>query len=107
MEGVMGRGNKLITTILLIALLFTTGAFVGDKAAAPERQSEKTLTGDEVKLLFLLMDTNRDGKISKQEWSRFMGSMFDRLDTGKTGDLTPKELSQLKWQTGTFASTGK
>jgi hypothetical protein len=102
----MGRGNKLITTILLIALLFTTGA-VGDKAAAPERQSEKTLTGGEVKLIFSLMDTNKDGKISKQEWTSFMGSMFDRLDAGKTGELTPQELSQLKWQAGTFASTGK
>ena len=103
----MGRGNKLITTILLIALVFATGAFVGDKAAAPEKQSEKTLTGGEVKLIFSLMDTNKDGKISKQEWTSFMGSMFDRLDTGKTGELTFQELSQLKWQAGTFARTGK
>jgi len=103
----MGRGNKLITTILLVALLFTTGAFVGDKAAAPETQNEKTLTGGEVKLIFSLMDTNKDGKISKQEWTSFMGSMFDRLDTGKTGELSLQELSQLKWAAGTFARTGK
>jgi hypothetical protein len=103
----MGRGNKLITTVLLIALLFATGAFLGDKAAAPEGQSEKTLSGAEVQLIFSLMDTNKDGKISKQEWTNFMGSMFDRLDTGKTGALTPQELSQLKWQAGTFARTGK
>jgi hypothetical protein len=103
----MGRGNKLITTILLIALLFAAGAFVGDKAAVPERQSEKTLTGGDVKLIFSLMDTNKDGKISKQEWTSFMRSVFDRLDTGKTGEITPQELSQLKWQAGTFASTGK
>jgi len=103
----MGRGKKLITTVLLIALLFATGAFVGDKAAAPEGQSEKALSGAEVQLIFSLMDTNKDGKISKQEWTNFMGSMFDRLDTGKTGALTPQELSQLKWQAGTFARAGK
>ena len=103
----MGRGNKLITTVLLIALLFTAGAFVGDKAAAPERQSEKTLTSDQVKLIFLLMDTDRDGKISRREWTSFMGSVFDRLDATKTGELTPKDLSQLKWQADRFASTGK
>jgi len=103
----MGRGKKLITTVLLIALLFATGAFVGDKAAAPEGQSEKALSGAEVQLIFSLMDTNKDGRISKQEWTKFMGSMFDRLDTGKTGALTPQELSQLKWQAGTFARAGK
>ncbi len=103
----MGRRNKVRTAILLIALLFATGAFVGDKAAAPETQSGKTLSGGEVKLIFSLMDTNKDGKISKQEWTSFMGTMFDRLDAGKTGELTPQELSQLKWPAGTFASTGK
>ena len=103
----MGRRNKLVTMVLLIALLFTAGPFVGDRAAGPERQSEKTLTGEDIKLIFSLMDTNKDGKISKQEWTSFMGSMFDRLDTGKTGELTPQEVSQLKWAAGTFASTGK
>jgi hypothetical protein len=36
-----------------------------------------------------------------------MGSVFDRLDAKKTGELTPKDLSQLKWQADRFASTGK
>lgn len=103
----MKRGKRLITTILLAALLLITGALVGNKAAAQEGQGEKTLTGGEVRLIFLLMDTNRDGKISKEEWTSFMGSMFDRLDTGKTGAITPQELSQLKWQSGSFARTGK
>lgn len=103
----MRKGNKLITSFLLIALFITSGAFVGDKAASPQKQSESSLTGGEVKLIFLLMDTNKDGKISKQEWTNFMGSMFDRLDTEKTGELTPQEVSQLKWQSGSFARTGK
>jgi hypothetical protein len=31
----------------------------------------------------LLMDTNENGKISKQEWTKFMEAEFDRLDKGQ------------------------
>lgn len=103
----MEWGKRLITTILLVALLLMAGVFARNKAAAEEGRSEKTLTDGEVRLIFLLMDKNGDGKISKQEWTSFMGSMFDRLDTGKTGAITPQELSQLKWQSGAFAHSGK
>ena len=83
----MGRGNKLITAVLLIALLFATGGFVGDKAAAPETRSEKTLTSGEVQLIFSLMDTNKDGKISKQEWTNFMGSCSTGWTPGRPESL--------------------
>lgn len=44
------------------------------------------------KQLLLLMDTDKNGKISKQEWMNFMSAEFDRLDTDKSGELDPKEL---------------
>ena len=76
----MGRGNKLITALLLIALLFATGGFVGDKAAAPETRSEKTLTSGEVQLIFSLMDTNKDGKYPSKSGRILWG----RCSTGWT-----------------------
>ena len=40
------------------------------------------------------MDTDRNGKIFKQEWMKFMEAEFDRLDTNKKGEIDPKELMQ-------------
>jgi Ca2+-binding EF-hand superfamily protein len=44
--------------------------------------------------LLLLMDTDKSGKISKQEWMKFMEAEFDRLDKDKKGQLDAKELEQ-------------
>jgi hypothetical protein len=46
-------------------------------------------------LLFLL-DKNRDGKVSKQEFLKFMDAEFDRLDTNNDGELDANELKQLR-----------
>jgi EF hand len=44
------------------------------------------------------MDTEQNGKISKQEWMKFMEAEFDQLDKDKLGQLDAKELSQSKLQ---------
>jgi hypothetical protein len=41
-----------------------------------------------------LMDTDKDGKISRKEFMNFMAAEFDRLDTDKNGELDPKELAK-------------
>jgi Ca2+-binding EF-hand superfamily protein len=43
--------------------------------------------------LLLLMDTDKSGKISKQEWMTFMEAEFDRLDKDKKGELDVRELA--------------
>ena len=40
------------------------------------------------------MDTDKNGKISKQEWMKFMEVEFDKLDKDKTGELDRQELLQ-------------
>jgi len=44
------------------------------------------------------MDTDNNGKISRQEYMNFMAAEFDRLDKDKSSDLDAKELahSQLR-----------
>jgi Ca2+-binding EF-hand superfamily protein len=103
----MRTKSKLIMIILLFAVLFTTGPFAQNRAAAPARQDGQGLKEDEVNLLFFLMDTNKNGKISKQEWMTFMSAEFDRLDTDKSGDLDPKELAKLSLRRSNFSYTGK
>jgi len=43
---------------------------------------------EQAKQLLLLIDTDKSGKISKQEWTRFMEAEFDRLDKEKMENWT-------------------
>ena len=103
----MRKKSKLIMIILLFAVLFATGPFALNRAAAPAPEDRQGLKEDEVNLLFFLMDTDKNGKISKQEWMTFMSAEFDKLDTDKSGDLDAKELAQLRLPRSNFSSTGK
>ena len=60
----------------------------------PKAQDKLALSEDEVKQLLLMMDTDKNGKISKQEFLAFMSAEFDRLDKDKSGELDVKELAQ-------------
>lgn len=44
--------------------------------------------------LLLLMDTDKNGRISKKEFMDFMEAEFERLDKDKSGELDVKELTQ-------------
>ena len=60
----------------------------------PKTQRALLLGEEDVKDLLLLMDTDKNGKISKGEFMSFMEAEFDRLDKDKSGELDPKELTQ-------------
>jgi hypothetical protein len=53
------------------------------------------------------MDTSNNGKISKQEYMKFMEAEFDRLDKNKNGELDPKELTQSKLRASHSSAVGK
>ena len=44
------------------------------------------------------MDTDKSGKISKQEFMNFMAAEFDRLDADKSGELDVKELTKSQFR---------
>jgi len=62
----------------------------------PQPPDKFELGEDQVKALLLLMDTDKNGKISKAEWMKFMSEEFDRLDKDKNGELDPEELKQSR-----------
>ena len=57
------------------------------RVAAAEEYTRKRL---------LLMDTDKNGKVSKQEFMSFMEAEFDRWDTKHDGELDVKELAKLR-----------
>jgi hypothetical protein len=84
------RANIVLVIVALSVLLATwamAGSTVAQKAATPKAQDKLALGEEEVKQLLLLMDTDQNGKISEQEWMKFMEVEFDRLDKGKNGQL--------------------
>lgn len=110
LEAIMKRGSHVV--VLLFAALLAIGpsaktASPQGKQEVPKQRNQQEPRDAEVKRLLLLMDTDKNGKISKKEWMTFMEAEFDRLDKDKTGELTPAELAQSRVQISTFARTGK
>ncbi len=79
---------------LLLTLFVVTVLGIGVSQRGVSKQPDRLTIGIEnVKQLLLVMDT-KNGKISKQEWMRFMEAEFDRLDTEKKGELDQSEIRQ-------------
>lgn len=57
--------------------------------------------------MLLLVDTDENGRISKEEWMKFMEAEFDRLDKDKKGQLDFKELTQSKLRVSHPVNVGK
>jgi Ca2+-binding EF-hand superfamily protein len=83
---------------LLIGLMSATGALAGSalaqKSTAAKPPDRVALANEDVKKLLLLMDSDKNGRISKQEWMNFMEAEFNKLDRDGNGELDPKELQQ-------------
>ena len=87
----MTRRNLL--TVLMSATFVLAGtSFAQDKASGPKTPNKQAIAAENTKEMLLLMDANKDGQISKQEWMNFMSAEFDRLDTNHNGFIDQKEL---------------
>jgi EF hand len=97
---------------LLFAVLIAPGvvprtAVAQTKASVPKPQDKLVIAENEFKQLLLLMDANKNGKISKEEYMRFMEAAFDRFDKNHNGELDVKEVTQSKLSVTHFTSVGK
>ncbi len=92
----MLKRTNIVWVVVVIAVLVATGAALGTAAAqAADKPKDKLTLGEaDVKQLLLLMDADKNGMISKEEYMRFMEAEFDRLDKDKSGQLDVKELTQ-------------
>jgi hypothetical protein len=88
---------SIMFVVVVIAVSVATGAMLGTAVTqkAPAKPQDNLARGEgEVKKLVLLMDTDNEGKVSKQEFMSFMEAEFNRLDKNKDGKLDVKELTQ-------------
>lgn len=100
-----------IAGLLAPGFMFRTTVIAGQAAVAPPQtassaapavspRSPTIVAGEvEARKLLLLMDADKNGKVSRAEFMAFMAAEFDRLDTNKDGELDVKELAQSQLTT--------
>jgi EF hand len=106
----LSRRKVAVVTAVIAALVLNwtlVGTVVAQKASVPKPQDNLALGQEDVRQLLLLIGTDKNGKISKQEWMKFMEAEFDRLDVEKNGELDVKELAQSKLRVSHFGAVGK
>jgi len=79
----------------LTAAMLAAGPWVGRAWAVIDPPSAVALARGEKEALRLLqiMDKDKNGKVSKEEFLNFMSAEFDRLDRDKNGELDVQELT--------------
>jgi hypothetical protein len=82
----------IVTVFLAAVTVFGTAA--AQKANVPRAQDRLTMGEENVKQLVLLMDTDKNGMVSKQDYMRFMDAEFRRLDKFNQGQLSAHQLAQ-------------
>jgi hypothetical protein len=99
--------SVMVLFLALVAFWALGGFAAAQKGSVPKPQDKLALGEDEVEQLLLLIDTNKTGKITKQEWMKFMEEEFDRLDKNKSGEIDAKKLARSRLLARPFASVGK
>jgi Ca2+-binding EF-hand superfamily protein len=64
-------------------------------AAVPLGKRTRAAAATDVRQLVRMMDTDKNGTVSKDEFIEFMSQTFDRLDVNKSGQLEREELRGL------------
>jgi hypothetical protein len=65
-------------------------------AEKSEREKRLAIATEAARQLLLTTDTDKSGKVSKQEWMKFMEEEFGSLDVNHGGELDVKELIQSR-----------
>lgn len=102
----MRRSTNTVWILAILTVLLVTGtmlATAAQKASVPKTQDHLAMGEEQVKQLLLLMQSDKQGMVSKQEYMKFMEAEFDRLDKEKKGELNVKKLTQSDLSATRFA----
>lgn len=91
----------ILTVLLATGTLLVTAA--AQKSSVPRVQDLLAMGEVHVKQLLPLMNTSKEGMVSKQEFLKFMEAEFDRLDKEKRGELNVRKLTQSELSASRFA----
>jgi hypothetical protein len=89
--------QKLLAASLLTMAFFGTPA-IAQKDGLLKPADPTFLATDDVKEMLLFMNTDTNGKITREEWVSFMAAEFDRFDPAKNAAIDPKKITPIKEQ---------
>ena len=89
------RGTMLLVILAVTALFAIVGTTIAAQGEASPKVQDNVAVGEsEVKKMLPLVDEDEDGKVSEQDFMKFMEAEFDRLDKTEEGKLDVKKLTQ-------------
>jgi hypothetical protein len=92
---VFKRWTMLLVILAVTALFAMAGTTIAAQNEATPKAQDNVAVGEaELTQMLPLMDQDKDGKVSKQDFMKFMEAEFDRLDKEKEGKLDVKKLTQ-------------
>jgi Ca2+-binding EF-hand superfamily protein len=94
------RGIAAVTGLATVVAMGAGMAQDSSKEKVPDREKNLAIGEAEAKRMLVLMDKDRNGKVSKREFMSFMEEEFERLDKNKDGELDVKELTQSRVRIG-------
>jgi hypothetical protein len=95
---------KLLIILCVIAVTFL-GTAAAQKSSAPRPQDRLAIGEESIRQLLPLMDTDKNGNVSKQSYMKFMEAEFHRLDKSNRGEINTRLLTQSNLSASRF--TGK
>jgi hypothetical protein len=93
----------VVVTLLVFVTLGLLGTAAAQKASVPRVQDKLAMGEGEIKQLLALMETDKNGKVSKEKYMKFMEAEFERLDKEKKGELDVRELTKSTTTASRFA----
>jgi len=103
----MRRRAKTVWIVVILTILAAAGTVLvtaaAQKSSVPKAQDLLTMGEAQVRQLLPLMNANKEGMVSKQEFMKFMEAEFDRLDKDKKGELNVRKLTQSDLSASRFA----
>ncbi len=110
----MSERRKIVLVVLVAGIMaaLSGGAVAaaqgGDQMPQKSEKRSSIIAGEPAaRQMLRLMDKNEDGKVSKEEWMRFMEAEFDRLDTNHDGFIDVKDMEKSRIQPAPFSRVGK
>ena len=99
--------SAIVIVGVFVGIWAMQGIAIAQKDSVLKSQNKLALGEDKVEQLLLLIDTNKTGKVTKQEWMKFTEEEFDRLDKNKSGEIDARELVRSRFPARPFSSVGK
>ena len=85
--------TKRTTVFALMAMApMLVGAVIAQKDGLMKRPNPTEIASDHAREILLVMDTDKQGKITKEAWMTFMAAEFDKLDPDGSRIIDPKKL---------------